>query len=152
MSSQTKIFVFKMREIIYTLIFAALAILLIVLLVFMFLPKKGTETAEETGTYIPGVYTASILLNNQALDVQVSVDADHINSVDFVNLNESIATMYPLMETVMSNIQTQVLQKQSIDGVTYENDTQYTSIVLLDAVEEALNKARVNPETVVSEP
>ena len=138
MSSQTKIFVFKMREIIYTLIFAALAILLIVLLVFMFIPKKGTETAEETGTYIP--------------DVQVSVDADHINSVDFVNLNESIATMYPLMETVMSNIQTQVLQKQSIDGVTYENDTQYTSIVLLDAVEEALNKARVNPETEVSEP
>ena len=118
----------------------------------MFLPKKGTETAEETGTYIPGVYTASILLNNQALDVQVSVDADHINSVDFVNLNESIATMYPLMETVMSNIQTQVLQKQSIDGVTYENDTQYTSIVLLDAVEEALNKARVNPEPDVLEP
>ena len=146
MSSKTKIFVFKMREVVYTLIFAALAILLIVLLIFMFLPGKDKETAEETGTYIPGVYTASITLNNQALDVEVSVDADHINAINFVNLNESIATMYPLMETAMNDIQTQILQKQSIEGVTYKNDTQYTSMVLLDAVEKALNKARINSE------
>lgn len=152
MSSKTKIFVFKMREVVYTLIFAALAILLIILLVFMFLPNKKTDTAKETGTYIPGVYTASILLNNQALDVEVSVDTDHINSIQFVNLNESITTMYPLMETVMSNIQSQVIQKQSTETITYENDTQYTSTVLLDAVEEALNKARVSSDSDTLEP
>ncbi|MCI6675927.1 MAG: hypothetical protein MSG78_03305 [Clostridiales bacterium] len=152
MSSKTKIFVFKMREVIYTLIFAALAILLIILLIFMFLPGKDTNTAKETGTYIPGVYTASITLNNQALDVEVSVDANHINAINFVNLNESIATMYPLMETVMNNIQTQVLQKQSTTSITYENDTQYTSMVLLDAVERALNKARAVQDLDSSEP
>lgn len=40
MSSKTKIVVLHMKEIIYTVIFAALALLLILLLVFMFLPNK----------------------------------------------------------------------------------------------------------------
>ena len=39
MSSKTKIVVLHMKEIIYTAVFAALAIILILLLVFMFLPK-----------------------------------------------------------------------------------------------------------------
>ena len=40
MSSKTKIVVLHMKEIIYTAVFAALAIILILLLVFMFLPKN----------------------------------------------------------------------------------------------------------------
>ena len=40
MSSRTKIVVLHMKEIIYTAVFATLAILLIILLLFMFLPKN----------------------------------------------------------------------------------------------------------------
>ena len=47
MGSRTKIIVLHMKEIIYTAIFAALGILLIVLLVIMFRPGAGKE---ETGT------------------------------------------------------------------------------------------------------
>ena len=47
MSSKTRIVVFHMKEIIYTAIFAALGILLVLLLLFMFLPdhsgKKQTS-------------------------------------------------------------------------------------------------------------
>ena len=47
MSSKTKIVVLHMKEIIYTAVFAALAVILIVLLLFMFLPKnKETRSYE----------------------------------------------------------------------------------------------------------
>lgn len=45
MGSRTKIIVLHMKEIIYTAIFAALGILLIVLLVIMFRPGAGEEKA-----------------------------------------------------------------------------------------------------------
>ena len=43
MSSKTKIVVLHMKEIIYTAVFVALGILLIILLTFMFFPKKEKE-------------------------------------------------------------------------------------------------------------
>ena len=73
MSSRTKIVVLHMKEIIYTAVFATLAILLIILLLFMFLPKnKEARTNEEK--YMPGVYTSTVTLNNTALEVEVTVD------------------------------------------------------------------------------
>ena len=47
MKSKTKIIVLHMKEIIYTIIFAALGILLILLLILMFHPK---ETSPEYDT------------------------------------------------------------------------------------------------------
>ena len=41
MSTKTKIVVLHMKEMIYTLVFAGLGILLILLLIFMFLPMHG---------------------------------------------------------------------------------------------------------------
>ena len=49
MSSKTKIVVLHMKEIIYTAVFAALAIILILLLVFMFLPKMRKEHSMSKG-------------------------------------------------------------------------------------------------------
>ena len=89
MSSRTKIVVLHMKEIIYTAVFAALAVLLIVLLMFMFLPKnKEARTNEEK--YMPGVYTSTVTLNNTALEVEVTVDEAHINSIRFSNLKSGI--------------------------------------------------------------
>lgn len=143
MSSKTKIFVFKMRNLIYTAIFAALAILLIILMIIMFSKKNDNPSeGEHEVSYIPGVYTASIMLNNQALDVEVVVDANHINAVRFVNLDEAVTTMYPLMESVMLNLSTQVCEKQSTQSITYSTETQYTSMALLKVINTALNKAK----------
>ena len=98
MSSKTKIVVLHMKEIIYTVIFAALALLLILLLVFMFLPNKN-ESENSKQKYIPGVYTSDVTLNNTALEVEVTVDESHINSIRFSNLDESVAAMYPMFCT-----------------------------------------------------
>ena len=147
MSAKTKIVVLHMKELIYTAIFAGLAILLIMLLLFMFLPKKEKNQSVETMKYVAGVYTSSILFNDSTLDVQVIVDENHINSISLVNLNETVTTMYPLVEPALEDMTSQILKTQSLENISYHSDNQYTSVMLLNAVENALEKAAVESDT-----
>lgn len=141
MSAKTKIVVLHMKEVIYTAIFAGLGILLIVLFLFMFLPDKKNDKSVETMKYVAGVYTSSILFNDSTIDVQVIVDENKIQSIALVNLDETVTTMYPLVEPALESLTNQILEKQSLDNITYLSDNQYTSIMLLNAVENALAKA-----------
>lgn len=147
MSSKTKIVVLHLKELIYTAIFAVLGILLILLLIFMFLPdKKADGQTNETMQYVAGVYTSSIQLNDNAIDVEVVVDANHINSISLINLDDTTAAMYPLMQPALDNLTQQIYEKQSLEDITYQEDTQYTSTVLLNAIHTALDKAAYIPE------
>ncbi|MBO5303028.1 MAG: hypothetical protein J6A92_03160 [Lachnospiraceae bacterium] len=141
MSAKTKIVVLHMKEMIYTLIFAGLGILLILLLIFMFLPGKDEKTVETMG-YVAGVYTSTIQFNDNTIDVQVIVDENRINSVSLVNLSDTVATMYPLMEPAVENIADQVVERQSTENISYSEENQYTSMVVLNAVNDALEKAK----------
>ncbi len=142
MSSKTKIVVLHMKELIYTVIFAVLGILLVLLLIFMFLPDKNQKNdSTETMQYIAGVYNASMKFNNNAIDVEVVIDNNRINSISLVNLDETVATMYPLMQPALDNISQQIYEKQSLENITYSEDNQYTSMVLLQAIEQAVAKA-----------
>lgn len=143
MSAKTKLVVFQMKELIYTGIFIVLGILFIMLFIFMFLPKEKNEPSavDSASPYVAGVYTSSIVLHNQALEVEVVVDKDHINSVHLVNLNETVTTMYPLFEPVLESINEQLINGQSIDTVTYPAESQYTSQVLIESIRLALEKA-----------
>lgn len=142
MSAKTKIVVLHMKEMIYTLIFAGLGILLILLLIFMFLPRQKDATAD-TMKYVAGVYTSAIQFNDNVIDVQVAVDENRINSISLVNLDETVATMYPLMEPAIENLADQIITKQSTENISYSDDNQYTSMVILNAVNDALSKAEV---------
>lgn len=144
MSSKTKIVVLHMKEVIYTVIFIVLAIVLILLLVYMFGPGKKDRETEEAAAYKAGVYTSSIQFEGQTLDVQVVVDENHINSVSLVNLNDTIATMYPLVQSSMDSISQQIYEKQSIEGISYSEENQYTATMLINAVEKALDKAKAD--------
>ena len=147
MSSKTKIVVLHMKELVYTAIFAVLGILLILLLIFMFLPNdKDSGQTEETMQYVAGVYTSSIQLNDNAIDVEVAVDSNHINSISLINLDETTAAMYPLMQPALDNLTQQIYEKQSLEDISYSDDTQYTSTVLLNAIHSALEKAAYIPE------
>ena len=136
MRSKTKIIVLHMKEVIYTTIFIILGIVLIFLL--MFGPGRHQKNDSDQPKYKAGVYTSSIAFEGQTLDVQVVVDEDHINSVSFVNLNDTVATMYPLMQSSMDNISEQI--------ISYSEANQYTATMLLNAVEDALDKAIVSDE------
>ncbi len=146
MSAQTKIFVFKMKSLIYTAIFALLGILLIALLIYMFYPSKKPSAQTSAGVnnevlYTPGIYTSSITLEDQSIDVAVTVDSNQIKSINFVNLNETVSTMYPLMETALHNISEQIYTSQSLSSISYSDDMKYTANVLIRAIENALNNA-----------
>ena len=121
MSAKTKIVVLHMKEMIYTLVFAGLGILLILLLIFMFLPKQRDKSTE-TMKYVAGVYTSTIQFNDSTIDVAVT-------------------TMYPLMESAVENLADQIVTKQSTENISYSEDNQYTSMVILNAVDDALKKA-----------
>lgn len=132
-----------MKELIYTLIFVGLGVLLVILLLFMFFPRGEKDETVSTMSYVAGVYTSSVMLDGKAVDVQVIVDESRIQSVSLVNLDETVATMYPLMEPALSDIAEQVVQNQSTEGITYQSENQYTTIVLLNAIENALSKAEL---------
>ncbi len=147
MSSKTKIVVLHLKELVYTAIFAVLGILLILLLIFMFLPDdKADGQTDETMQYVAGVYTSSIQLNDNAIDVEVVVDANRINSISLINLDDTTAAMYPLMQPTLDNLTQQIYEKQSLEDISYGDDTQYTSTVLLNAIHTALEKASYIPE------
>ena len=142
MSSKTKIVVLHMKEIIYTTIFIVLGILFIILLAFMFLPKKENSSSDPQ-KYIPGIYTSTLTINNSALEVEVSVDSSHINAIRFSNLDESVTTMCPLIQPAIESIADQICQTQSLENITLSEDNPYTSQLILNASKEAINKAEV---------
>lgn len=143
MSSKTKIVVLRMKEIIYTAIFIGLAVLLISLLLIMFRPKKGSSAPSQAASYVPGVYTSSLTLGSQNINVEVAVDSEQITSVSFVSLDEAVTTMYPLMQPVMEDLENQIISSQSLENLSYSLETRYTSQALIDAIETALDKAKI---------
>ncbi len=158
MSSKTKIVVLHMKEIVYTGIFLALGILLIIFLIILFIPGENedasspvptdTENAESeltvdsTSLYIPGIYNTEILLNDQSINVEVIVDQSGISSINLVNISTAVTTMYPLLEPAFNSLSEQIITTQSLDDIEYPRESKYTTLVLLEAVRKSLDKAQ----------
>lgn len=145
MSSKTKIVVLHLKELIYTGIFVLFGILFIIMLVIMFVPKdKKEETSVETptATYVPGIYTTSLIINDNVVDVEVTVDETNINDIRIVNLDEAVTTMFPLLEPAFDDLANQITSSQSLENITYSDDNKYTSMVLFNAIKASLEKAR----------
>lgn len=140
MSSKTKIVVLRMKEVIYTGIFIGLALLLLILCFIMFRPAK--KASSSASLYIPGLYSASLTLGNEQVNVEVTVDSDQILDVSLVHLNEAVSTMYPLMQPSMEELAPQILSTQSTENLTFPESSRYTCSALLKAVDTALLKAR----------
>lgn len=144
MSSKTKIVVLRMKEIIYTALFVGFGILLILLLFIMFRPKQeASSVSADTARFYPGVYSASLPLGSQEVNVEVAVDADRITSISMVPLSDAVATMYPLAAPSLKSLTEQICATQSLENLTYSEDARYTCQVLLKAIETAVNKARI---------
>ncbi len=159
MSSNTKIIVLKSKELIYTGIFIVLGILLILLLVYMFSgdsktdsDKKDTisssqtqeqveESTETITTYKPGVYTSELNLGGSQLQVTVTVDENTVSHVDISNLDDTVTAMYPLIQPSLDEINNQIPVVSSMDEITYSKDNQYTTIIIMEAVKQAIEPA-----------
>ena len=131
MSSKTKIVVLHMKEIIYTALFICLGILLVTLLTFMFHPKNKETSSSGSTSYQPGIYTSQLTLGDKELEVEVTVDENHIN----------VTNMYPLIQPTMEEIADQICQTQSLENISYSSDNPYTSQIIINAIDDALKKA-----------
>ena len=141
MGAKTKIIVLHMKELIYTAIFIALGILLVILFSVMFFPKKDKGISENTQKYTPGIYASSMTLNDISLEVEVTVDENHINAIRFSNLDDTVATMFPLVQPSLESITEQICETQSLENLSYPKDTPYTSQLIVETIQKALDKA-----------
>ena len=101
-------------------------------------------------TYIPGIYTTELILGSETVNVEVIVNDHAITSLSLADPDETLTTMYPLLEPTMDSLSEQICETQDLSQVTYSAETRYTSLVLLEAVKTSLEKAKpsATPEAV----
>lgn len=141
MSSKTKILLLRRRECIYTLLFAALAIILIILVFLMFLPA-ATSGSNTPVSYSPGIYTSQITLQDSVIDVEVRADHLGIHSIGLQNISQTVSAMYPMVKPSLDKLAKQICDTQSVENIYYEKSNQYTSQMLLSAIRSALALAK----------
>ncbi len=57
--------------------------------------------------------------------------------------------MYPLVEPSFLELTEQIYKAQNLDNITYSEENKYTSMVLLDAIRAAVDKAAVTDVQVI---
>ena len=155
MSSNTKIVVLRSKELVYALVLLIVSVLIIMVAVSLFMPSEsntGTPStpSQMTGktssldTYVPGIYSSTLQLGSSNVELQITVDKNHINSINLTNIDESIATLYPLMSPTLEELATVILKEQSIDSISYTSESRYTSMLLMQAISSTLDKARTS--------
>jgi uncharacterized protein with FMN-binding domain len=147
----TKFFVLQMKDIIRVGIFALLGIAVLVLLLVILLPRgrNANETHEDLprptthAKYIPGVYAATIILNDEPVQVRVTVSENDILSIYMTDLAEISQVFFPLFEPRMRDLAEEILRYQSayIEPLT---DYPVTTGILQQAVIAALQMAYVD--------
>lgn len=142
MSGPTKIIVLKQKNLIYG---AVIALVLIAILLFFICSTPGREKTSETpdspAQYTAGVYSSTVILNGNPVEIKVTIDENLIHHIGTSNVSDSVETMYPLFGSCFDDIAAQVVANNSTKNVTYNSENRYTSIVLLEAIETAIEKS-----------
>lgn len=163
MSGKTKIVVLHKKELMYTIAFVAIGIIVAICILWM--TKKPSDTgvisnndntpgtpvttdgdAAETmstgnASYQSGIYHSIVGIGENTLELEVIVDNNCIKSVGLNQLNDSVSAMYPLVEPALEELETQLLSSQDVTTLTYSDESRYTSMMLLNSLENALEKA-----------
>lgn len=135
---KTKIVVIKFKELIKTAVFAVIGIAVIIFLIYIFIPKTGKQQA----LYTPGTYSASIILHNNPIEVDVTVSETEIKDIQLLNMGETQEVFYPLLEPSMDELAAEIIKNQSTE-ITASADKSTTYDILLSAVDYALAQARI---------
>jgi len=141
----TRIFVLQMKDLIRIGIFALLGLALVILLLVLLVPRGRGAAPEEDriGRFVPGTYVSTIILNNEPVQVRVTVSDEDILMVYLAGMDEAQRTFYPLIEPRMHDLAQEVLRYQSAD-IAPRTDYPVTTGILHQAVIAALNMAYVD--------
>ena len=144
MGKSPKFMVFHLKELIYTVVFVLLGIVLVISLIFMFCNRNSDEKKEKSssGQYEAGVYTSCVTLNGNPMEVTVTLDSNHINSITVDNISDAITTMYPLVEPAFEDISKQIVDTQSVENIKFSEESQYTYSLLYNAIVDTINKGK----------
>lgn len=146
----TKILVLKKRNILISAIVIVSLVILIAILVHTndsaveSAPTSAMPMSEETAPFLyrAGVYTSSLALKDNTLTLELVLDRDHINSVRLLQLDESVTTMYPLMQPACEAIAEQLVGGVAPSDVRFEDSSKYTQKLLMQLINTTLEKAQ----------
>ena len=152
--SKTKIVVFKLKELLLTaaLVIFGIAILLLVIALISVdkestpgvgSPSLSGNSAPTSARYYPGVYTTTMEMNDTTIHLELVCDADHINSVRLINLDEAVETMYPLLTPALEDLELQLTLNVPVEELKLTEGSTYTQTLLVQAIELTLEKAEV---------
>ena len=145
--SNTKIVVVKLKELILTTALVLAGVVALMLMILLISGNKNPSDASgDTPTsalYHPGVYTSSMTLNDTTIHLELVCDANHINSVRLVNLDEAVETMYPLLNPALSDLELQLAKDIPISELVLTDGSKYTQTLLIEAIEQTLRKAEI---------
>lgn len=152
MSKQTKIVVIKSKDLLYKIIFFIVAIIFICLVLHIISCSKSkntdsytynkatnTNSIETMYEVTPGQYSSTINFAGTPLDISVTITDNETANITVNNLDESLKAMYPLLQPTIEEINEQLNAGIPIEEITFSNDNQYTSIIILDAIKDILN-------------
>ena len=141
----TKIIVLQLKQIIKSGLFTLLSLILLGILIFLFLPKNSNkkDIENESSIYVPGDYCSQIILHNKPVNIKVSVNKNQIVSIDMNDISETQEVFYPLFKPTMRTIAREIIRYQKVDIPTVD-DYAVTGKILISAVDNALQKARIN--------
>ena len=103
---------------------------------------QDNSNSETFSGYVPGVYTSELNLGGSTILLSVSVDESQVTGVSMDNMDETLTAMYPLVQPSLDEINSQIGLVSSMEDITYSADNKYTTILILDAIDEALEDAR----------
>ena len=137
---KTRFMVIKFKELIKTIIFAILGTILIISIIYFLIPNKK----ETSNNYIPGVYTSNIGINDESLNIKLTVDEKEIKSVELEHNNDTIPVFYPLFETTAEYINNEIVKTQDLSKISIPDDAEVTGNLIINAIEKSLHKATKN--------
>lgn len=162
MSGKTKIVVLHKKELMYTIAFVVIGIIVAIGILWMVRKPASANSVNDgstpvspvttegdanetmstgTITYQSGVYHSVVGIGENTLELEVIVDNNCIKSVALNQLSDSVSAMYPLVEPALEELETQLVASQDVSTLTYSDDSRYTSMMLLRSLEDALEKA-----------
>lgn len=140
--ANTKIVVLQRKKIIMAGIVFFIAILLL-LFVLQFIPNSGSGDSvadSSDGTYEAGIYTKEIEIGDSVVNLQMTLDEDQIKGIELVNLEETVETMYPLMESTVEEMSAQLSSGTALEDIEVSDSSKYTEQILAKAVSSMLKE------------
>ena len=146
--SGTRIVVLQLRKLIYTAIFVGICVIALIFLIVMLSSDKGGKGKESASVadegehqYEAGVYTKEIQIGDATVNLQLSLDEDNVKSVELVNLDESVETMYPLMQPTVEKI-SKLAAGRSMEEIVISKESQYTEKIIVESVSKMMEEHR----------